>query len=174
MTLIVEDGSNVPNAEAYADVTYADAYFAARGNTAWAALDTPKKEINLRNGADYMTATLRDMWAGERVNMRNGLYARQSMDWPRQGVYIDRYTYIQTDEIPDEIKRANCELAMKAEAGELLQDTTGVWITREKVGPIETEYGSYGSSLTFYNYVNQLLAPFMRQGGAGGGRLVRV
>lgn len=175
MTLIIEDGSNVPNAEAYASVDYADTYFAARGVTAWAALDTDVKEINLRKGADYMLATYRDMWAGYRYNMRNGVHARQAQDWPRVDVFIDQYTYIQNNEIPDEVKKANCELALRAQAGDLLGDTSGSdRVVREKVGPLETEYAQYGSPLTAYNMVSSLLAPYLKSGGAGSARLTRT
>lgn len=39
MSLIVEDGTGLPDAESYASVAFADAYFTARNNSAWTGTD---------------------------------------------------------------------------------------------------------------------------------------
>src|SRR5690606_27756416 len=92
MALIVEDGTGLPNAEAYISVADADSYFAKRGNSAWAALTVDAKEVALRLGADYMAAVYGPRWCGERLT------DTQALDWPRdeQGV-------------PEAVKRANAE-----------------------------------------------------------------
>lgn len=77
MALIVEDGTGLPDAEAYASVAFCDDYFAARGNTAWAAMGTPTKEAALRLGCDYMEAVYAQQWAGRRTS------ATQALSWPR-------------------------------------------------------------------------------------------
>jgi hypothetical protein len=167
MAITVEDGSNVPGAEAYADVAYADDYFSKRGNAAWAALNTSQKEIALRKGGDYMLAVYRDMWAGTRV------WEDQYTDWPRDNVYRDKYILVANNIVPDEVKRANCELALKSTVQDLLTDQSRLAI-REKVGPLEVEYGPYGTTLISYVQVANMLAPFLSGMGSGETRLIRA
>lgn len=110
MSLIVEDGSNVAGAESLASVAYTDTYHSNRGNTAWAVLATAAKEQALRKATDYMTQAYRTRWAGYRT------HSTQSLDWPRSlveikdvnyiGTYVDQYS------VPDEVKKACCELAL--------------------------------------------------------------
>jgi hypothetical protein len=44
MTLIVETGQGLPDAESFISVADADTYFTARGNAVWAALTDDAKE----------------------------------------------------------------------------------------------------------------------------------
>ena len=44
VAFIVEDGTNVENANAYVTLEYADAYFTDRGNDAWLAFTTEQKQ----------------------------------------------------------------------------------------------------------------------------------
>lgn len=114
-----------PAAEAYISVTDADTYFSLRGNTAWAALTTPAKEAALRLSTDYMAGAYK--WCGERTT------DTQALDWPRTGTQYD------DDVIPEAVKRANAELAVRASAGSLLADQ-GAQVKSETVGPISVTY----------------------------------
>ncbi|SRR5690606_1904871 len=139
MALIVEDGTGLPNAEAYISVADADSYFAKRGNSAWAALTVDAKEVALRLGADYMAAVYGPRWCGERLT------DTQALDWPRdeQGV-------------PEAVKRANAELAVRASAGVLLADQ-GAQVKSETVGPISVTYADGARQETRYAAVDASL-----------------
>lgn len=169
MTLIVEDGSIVPGAESYATVAFANAYFTGRGNAAWAAIVSEgDKEIALRKATDYMLAVYRDMWAGQRVS------ELQALDWPRYDVYRDNQRYlVPSDSVPLEVQKACCELAVRTTTGDLIVDQTAS-IIREKIGPIETEYAAGQNTQVSFPFVNNMLMPFLSEGGSGQGRLVRT
>jgi len=170
MALVIEDGSIVANPESYADVAYADAYFLARNNAAWAALSVSPvnlKEVALRKGFDYLGAVYRDLWAGSRVN------ETQQADWPRENVYRDKYVLVANNIVPEEVKRANCELALKSTVQEVLTDQERLAI-REKVGPLEVEYAPYGTTLVSYVAVANMLSPYLTGGGSGTKRLIRA
>lgn len=122
MALVVEDGTGLPNAEAYASVAEADAYFSARGNAVWAALDTSQKEAALRLGADYMGDVYGPRWCGERLT------TTQALDWPRG-----------EEGVPAAVKRANMELAVRASAGPLQADV-GPAVKSETVDVISVTY----------------------------------
>lgn len=163
MTLIVEDGTGLSNAEAYCAVAFADARHAALGNSAWAALDNATKEQRLRRGAEKMTQDFRERWKGQRTR------STQALDWPRRSVRIEG-AYLATNAIPAEIKNANADLALKAST-DLTPDADRV-VIREKLGPLETEYDRYGPQATRFTAVALALAPFLASSG-GMVRLVR-
>lgn len=140
MALIVEDGSGLPNAEAYISVEDADAYFSVRGNAAWAALGTPQKEAALRLGADYMGAVYGPKWCGKRLT------DAQALDWPRTG----------REGVPEAVRRANAELAVRASAGPLMGDQ-GAAVQSETVGPISVTYAKGNTGAVRYAVVDASL-----------------
>lgn len=174
MALITEDGTGKADAESYASVSDADAYMAARGNTAWAALSTGDKEINLRKATDYMVGTYREQWAGLRVS------STQALDWPRFGVPVKDLpggfghgqAYFSSTAIPQEVKTACIILALKARTGELAPDL-GPQKQSVKVGPIETTYAVGARQTKRYQAAETLLAPYFG-GMAGMVRVVRA
>lgn len=140
MALIVEDGSGLPDAEAYISVADADAYHHARGNVAWAALTTEAKEAALRLGADYMGAVYGPKWCGKRLT------DTQALDWPRTG----------REGVPEAVRRANAELAVRASAGPLLADQ-GPAVKQETVGPLSVTYADGARQSTRYAAVDAAL-----------------
>lgn len=137
MALVVEDGTGKADAEAYISVADADAYHVAYGTTAgsWADL-TPDsvKEIALRTAARYLDMMYR--WAGVKSDVTNAL------DWPRFDVEDESGYYLDSTVIPEKLKQANAELAVRAAAGELFTDTeegANVQASLLKVGPITIE-----------------------------------
>ena len=141
--LIVESGNGDSNSESYIDVAFADAYFLKRGITQWATL-TNKESLIIR-AMDYIENNYE--YKGKE------LVSTQSLEFPR---VIDGETVLP----PLSLKNALCELALKANRGDLLQDT-GKTTIREKVGTLEVEYDANQDDLTSYNYVNKLLAPYL-------------
>lgn len=155
MALIVEDGTGLANAEAYISVADADTYFAARGDTVWAALTEAAKEQALRKGADYLEGY---RWKGERYT------ATQALSWPRAYVVVDGYT-LDADELPTALVRANAELAVRASAAVLSTDASAQ-VVSETVGPISVTYAAGARQQTRYEAVERLLAALM-WGGSG-------
>jgi len=159
MALVVEDGTGKEDAEAYISVTDADAYFAARGNAVWADLTTGQKEQALRAGADYMGGQYGLRWKGSRVT------ADQALDWPRVGVIANGFE-VDSDIVPEAVRRANAEFAVRASAGDLLADQ-GAQVKSERVGPIAVEYADGARQGTRYVAVDGMLAAYLLGGGAG-------
>ena len=162
MALIVEDGSNVPGAESYASVIYADAYHAARGKTDWAELTTERKEQALRRSTDYMIQFYRPRWEGYRTN------TGQALDWPRSLVEIKdtNYigSYIDTNSVPDEIKRACCELALISISGSLAPNIERETAS-ESIDGISVSYFQGSRQYTVYRAIDMILKPFLRHDG---------
>lgn len=155
--LIVEDGTGMPNAESYASVATADAYHARRpGALAWDALTTPQKESALIQATDYLQATYSTRWKGTRVKVE------QALDWPRSGVVVDRVS-LAYDQLPPQIVRATCELALKSLTQPLTADE-GAQVKSEKVGSLEVVYADGARQQTRWVLVEQLLGPLLKVG----------
>lgn len=165
MPLIVETGSGSSTAESYASVTDADAYHAGRGNTAWAALTTSAKEINLRNATDHIEQMYLGLWKGDK-NL-----SIQALSWPRSNVYVDSYL-LANNSIPAQLIKATCELALKASTGPLTIDE-GAQVKSEQVGPLATTYADGARQQTRYAAVENLLSPLLGSG-RGSIKLVRA
>ncbi|QDB70869.1 hypothetical protein [Pseudomonas virus PBPA162] len=127
MSLIVEDGSGLPNANAYIDVAYADAYFALRGRQEWADLTVEKKEQSIVAATDYVETRWGCLFLSTRLT------DTQALSFPRK----------KWDGIPDSLKKAVCEYAIRSSQhplyAEPVLDESGFVVTEtlEKVGPIQ-------------------------------------
>ena len=142
MALVLEDGTGLTNSESYVDESYVNAYFLKRGNTEWDSITNKESRIVLAM----------DFIENNYTYLGTKLVSTQSLSFPR---LINGETVY-----PIAIKNALCELALKANSGDLLQDT-GKTTIREKVGTLEVEYDANQDDLTSYNYVNKLLAPYL-------------
>lgn len=142
--MIVEDGTGLAGANAYVSVEFADEYFSTRKNEAWAGLDSAAKEAAIIKATDYLEAVYWGKWQGEKLK------ADQALAFPRNPFGL-----------PVKFKFAVCELAIKANSGELLSDIERL-TTKEKVGSIEVEYSSSADPTTKYAYVCSLLKPFLK------------
>jgi hypothetical protein len=165
MTIIVEDGTGLANAESYVSVVDANTYHSKFGNDAWTDLDTSVKEQLLRKATDYMVAQYRLQYAGYRR------YSTQSLDWPRLYVpLIDSLSanvfpqYVDFDIVPTTVKNACAELALKAYTAILMQDLTQ-GVIREKVDVIEVEYDKFSPQQTRYEQIDAMLSVFFKQQG---------
>ena len=141
--LVIEDGTGLTNSESYVDESYVDAYFLKRGNTEWDSITNKESRIVLAM----------DFIENNYTYLGTKLVSTQSLSFPR---LINGETILP----PLSLKNALCELALKANSGDLLQDT-GKTTIREKVGTLEVEYDPNQDDLTSYNYVNKLLAPYL-------------
>jgi hypothetical protein len=156
MTLVVEDGTGLSNANTYASVDEFTTFMTDRGETTIAEADTDQKEIALIKSADYMMQKYRLLWKGSRAQ------TDQRLDWPRRGVDVPDFfdpfyrdlsniplsfqdtLFIPENEVPTSIKEGQMLIAKETFSGDqssgTLQDTLGRVTKREKLGVLEVEY----------------------------------
>lgn len=170
MSLVVETGAGLPDAESFCSVVAATAYHAARGNAAWAALASDAaREQMLRKATDYMEQIYRQRWAGMKK------ITSQSLSWPRYYVPIKdavMLQYYDANSVPVLVANACAELALRAINGELAPDI-GRLKRRVKVDVIETEYVDGAAPFVRFRAVDRMLDPFM-SGTAGQLQMVRA
>lgn len=170
ITIIVEDGSLVEDANSYVDPEedFATDYFEAHlhASTWNDATDEQRKAAVVQ-----ATRTIDSLmtWKGRRVD------ANQAREWPRYGVRYDGH-YIETDVIPTRLREATLEMAMALLERDRLADTA-------REAPVtELGLGSGALSLKFGDdptaslppipeIVRRLLFPF---GSTSGGGMARV
>lgn len=174
MALIVEDGTGKTDAESYCTEAFANAYFAARGDTLWSTeMSTDQREQALRRATDYMVQVYRSRWAGYRKT------DEQALDWPRYEVPRNdspstygygtgyRVGYLQSyyadDIVPVEVQRACAFLALKAAAGELAPDLERV-TQREKIDVIEVEYATGSVPYKRFRAADNMLMGMFKNG----------
>ena len=154
MSLIVETGEGLADAESFISVADASTRHANNGMTNWATLTTQEQEQALRRATQFMEQSLRERWHGYRRNID------QALSWPRWDVSVDEYP-VKFDIVPREVAAACADLALKAAAGDLNADLTR-GVVREKVGPIETEYDRYSPQAVRYRAIEMTLAPYLK------------
>jgi hypothetical protein len=139
-TVIVEDGSNVSNANSFVSVVTLNNYAADRGLAIPAT--TTDKEIALILAAEYLEVR-RAEYQGEKTN------EDQTMQWPRSGVLIDGIE-LADDAIPAELVKAQCQLVAEIHRGTPLyprpRTTAGEgFVTEKTVGPLTKRFNGVGA-----------------------------
>lgn len=167
MAFVVETGAGVPNANSYASVSAADGYVADRGIAGWTPLTNSVKEQALIKATDYLEATYRDAWKGNRIT------ATQSLSWPRSNVIVDGFL-LPADTVPFAVEYACIEMALRAASGETLIADQGQRVKREKIDVIEIEYQDYSDPTLRYPFVNRMLSPYLLSSSDGGFAQVRI
>ena len=172
-TVVVEDGSVVANANAYISVADSDAYFDDRGNVAWTEAADDAKASALIRAADFMVQRYRSRWKGVRKS------SDQTLDWPRSVVIreevLDTANYvlpeldqldsyiIENNVVPEDIRRANAELAVRALASELSPDLTrSDDVKMEKVDVVQVHYKDRARPSPTYQAVEDALRVYFR------------
>lgn len=167
MSLVVEDGSGLSNAESYVSVADCDAYFVARGSTVWTAslpASTTTKEIALRLATQALEVTYYGRWLGQRINQT------MSLSWPRYGVCDPDGYELSSSAVPQRIKDATCELALRQVNGDTLipdvSEPGDIEAESVTVGPISvsTEYAGGKSQTPQYSIVDGLVGPYVTSG----------
>lgn len=130
----------------YGTVADADAYHAARGNTAWTG-ETSLKEAALLRASVYVDSLGRvaigcggstPVFAGAKAGGR-----AQVREWPRLNATDGSFNAIPSDEVPIEILQATYEAGLRelVAPGSLSPDyVPAALVKREKAGPWEEEY----------------------------------
>ena len=181
-SLVLEDGTGLPNASTYETAANVRLYATARG-VQLAAEDAPGDALvdqMITKGMDYLEA-MRDKFQGWRMYPDV-----QALQWPRDGVLAeDRgydcgvrngyenlvagYTYRNPAIIPKELKQALCALTLQVKKGVDLQPTqvSGQFVTFKKIGPIERHFSEAVGIYTLPQMplVEATLAPLLKYGG---------
>lgn len=148
ITLIVEDGSCVPNANCYVSLDFADEYMKNTGRTGWASFSENNKKSYLINATNYIDRTYSKLgWKGIKKFHRS-----QSLCFPRVELY-DKDGY-EVEDIPVELKKAVCEAAFISTTTSLfsVKDESGS-VKKQKVDVLEVEY--YSTSQSSSNYISR-------------------
>lgn len=148
MALIVEDGTGKTNAESYLSVTDADTYNLAHSSSAlWTAATNEVKEKALRLATQYLDVRYNGRWKSFRTN------ETQALAWPRAYAIDDDGYYWDSDQMPQRLKDATAELALRVVGGDtLFADITKPGVissTSVTVGPISKSVSYAGG----YNQV---------------------
>lgn len=168
MTIIVETGQGIADANVLCAVAHANNYHALRGNDKWADLDTLEKEAALVKATDYLTQMYRGRWKGVRSTHT------QALDWPRAGVEqpdVAHCFILDAYSIPNQIKDACAILALISTTEDLLPNLTR-GVLSETVGSVSITYDPRTPEGTRRRNVDMLLRPFLG-GGFNSMKLVR-
>lgn len=151
MALIIEDGTGKIDSESYIDLAYLTAYATKRG------LDiTGITEANIIKAMDYFESAYQ--FKGTK------LVETQALAFPR---------YINNEVVyPVRVKNAVCELTIKSKSAELLADSERL-TKSEAIGDIKVEYNEYSKDEVNYNFVINLIMPWLLGSGISGS-LVRT
>jgi hypothetical protein len=176
MALVVEDGTGLANANSYASVNDADAYFADRGNQTWAAASDDDKSSALIGATDYIDTR----YAGQFIGSVEFPETPQALAFPRTNMYSWIYGTTLPDGVPSGVVKATYEYAVRWLTDRTLApdpafDSTNRLPTKtvEQVGPIREEYDyNQKAGAIYYNfrpwpYADALLKPYIRNSGGG-------
>ena len=164
--MVVEDGTGLSNADAYVSVADADIYHASyNGSTDWSGATTAAKEMAIMVATQYIDNTYGSAWKGTRTG------SVQSLDWPRAGVQ-DQNGFVQaSDELPNKLKQAAAEVALRHVQGDDIMvdiDEPGT-ISEEtlKAGPVSTtvKYAGGMGQVVQFSIVDALLQHFIGRAG---------
>ena len=163
ITITVEDGSNVANANSFVTIVEARAYAVERGVT----LSAPDDDVAVQiiKAKDYLES-FANRYQGEMTN------ADQALQWPRTDVYLyGSETVFPSNAIPKELKAAqNATVVALAQGVDIMPNySASDFVTREKVGPIETEYAdpTKVGIVPTLSAVDSLLAPLFGSTASG-------
>lgn len=157
MTLTVETGAIVENADSYVTLAVYQAYGTARG---WTLGDADADdEVNLRRAFDALNRKWE--YRGEPVDEDTQVGA-----FPRY-IIKSRFEYVTpANEIPQKIKDAQCELAYLIQSGLDVFSTISKSTTKDfiKVGPITIDEETLPTGGERVRAVEGLLRPFLKAG----------
>lgn len=147
VTVTVEDGTGLADANSYASVVQADAYFASRPrSTAWTPLTTDQKGINLIHATRILDACC--IWNGEVLS------DAQALAFPRYP------SELEAAEVPNAIIVALYELAYQLIGQDLTAEAALNGFKSIEVGPIKVEANAMTGPDIITRWVRNLIAPY--------------
>jgi hypothetical protein len=163
MSLVIEDGSGLPDANSYIPVSYVSAYLLGEQLKAWEALSEPEQESAIIKATRAVDA-LYD-WLGTRKTLEQGL------SWPRVGI---EYEGFEIEGIPAAVKKATAEaVGLVLDGAKLFSDEADVEIASERVDVISVAYRTRQTGekkeATPFEVLNRLLRGLYREDTGSGG-----
>ena len=161
MTLVVEDGGGKTDAESYVSIAEVKDY-AAKYALLWSPDSDEIAEAACRVATQYIDATYRCVFQGSQANPN-----KQSLEWPRSGVYYSGNT-VDSKTLPTLLKKAVCEAAVRQlnKPGCLTPDTNaGANITSITADTVSIEYGGSGlaQGVKLFPSIGLALSPLLQQ-----------
>ena len=166
ITITVEDGTGVDNANSYIDLDFIKNRALDVGQDISDKTDEQLKAAIIR-ATDYMDNHL--TWLGFKRFTRYSTEGSQTLEWPRQGMVDRDGSLVEYDEIPDEVKRATADLALyEADNPEGLSPIWdgGSRVSRLAAGgatiEFDTSFGRTASEFRpFLTKITGLLSPYL-------------
>ena len=155
MIFIVEDGTGLPDANAYISIAYVTDYFSPSQLSRWTLLTLDQQEVAIIISSQFIDLSY--SWIGERGSYEQGL------NWPRTGVSL--YGTDITG-VPNQVKKATAEavwlLIQQGIDTPLFELQADAQVKKEALGPMSTEYfekvtGAIEGA-TKYTILNQILS----------------
>lgn len=164
MSLVVENGQGVNNADAYISVSICDNYHLSLGNVEWEIKVAPEDNTQEREEAIKKATAFIDARYGGRFKGRKKT-STQALLFPRVNIK-DSDGYV-LDGVPSQIIKATCEASLKFFKGEdLMPDLDrGGQVISETVGPISVSYSAGALSATKYDMIESLLRGCLQNDG---------
>jgi hypothetical protein len=131
LSIVVEDGTGLDNADSYVDTAFVRSYASKRG----VALPVSDDDLIpfLIQAMDYIES-FADQFIGIPTT------TTQALSWPRSNVTVN-WIITPNNVVPDKIKQAQAAAAIVASTGtSLMPVESGQFIVSEKIGPLETHY----------------------------------
>lgn len=136
VTIVATAGS--ASANSFATLAEFTSYMEGRLNSS--AFDSASTDEQNRALVEASRMLSNLIWKGRRAT------DTQALSWPREWVInpdSSTFDYYDTDEVPDRVKDATCELAfqfLKAGTTDVAAYDTDLNMKRDKTGPLETEF----------------------------------
>lgn len=109
ISLIIEDGSIVEDANSYIDIDFADTYHLEHGNEEWLNLESEiEKYQRLIRAKNFIDQYFGKYFKGKKV------YFDQDCEFPRENVYINNFL-LDNNKIPKILKLSQAEAAIHNE-----------------------------------------------------------
>lgn len=176
MAIIVEDGSIVAGANAYASLAVIDAFHEDRLNTIWTSADDETKEAAMLRATAGLESNYRSRWLGFKAD-HNATTAPQFLAWPRRDdvnesrangftaatmtefADFDGIAY-PVDEVPQLVIQAYAEVCLV----EITQPFVSIQLSRDdmlkyqRVDVIEQEWLRNAPAVVQFPHIDMLLS----------------
>jgi hypothetical protein len=150
--IICEDGTGVPDADAYIDSNFAATYFRGKTLATWNNIDEQEQEEIIVFASGYIDAVF--TWKGARKTPEQGL------SWPRTGVTADGF---EAEGIPAAVKKAVCEaVRLRMDGESLYSDDAEKEITSASSDSESIHYTKNEKAATRFDIINKLLRGLYR------------
>jgi len=159
MTITVEDGTGLADANSYVSEDEADTYAEDRGITAWTD-SQDDKEAALVRATTTLDAMYRTRFSGSKLNGR-----AQALEWPRINSFDYLGNLLDDDEVPIEVRDATIELAIRelADPGSTMPDLDRA-VRSLRAGSVSIEYASNAAAKTSFSIVNAIMSSLVGTG----------